>query len=102
MLNLVNTTTIEDIELCVDVFRVKALANQSMGSHVDLLVRDNCNVQEFDYGCGPSSGPIPETGIFRVDEDCTYEEGNDEYDEDVDDNCNGDADVEADGHASSF
>ena len=26
----------------------------------------------------------------------------DEYDEDVDDECNGDADVEADEHASSF
>ena len=102
MLNLVNTTTIEDIELYVEVVRVKALANQSVGGHVDLLVRDNYNVQEFDYGCGPSRGLILETGVFRVDEDCAYEEGNDEYDEDVDDDCNGDAVVEVDGHASSF
>ena len=99
MLNLVNTTTIEDIELYVEVVRVKALANQSVGGHVDLLVRDNYNVQEFDYGCGPNRGPIPETRVFRVDEGRAYEEGNDE---DVDDDCNGDADVEADGHASSF
>ena len=102
MLNLVNTTTIEDIELYVEVIRVKALANQFVGGHVDLLVRDNYNVQEFDYGCGPSGGLIPETGVFRVDEDRAYEEGNDEYDEDVDDACNGDADVEVDEHASSF
>ena len=76
--------------------------NQSVGGHVDLLVHDNYIVPEFDYGCGPSSGPIPETGVFGVDEDRAYEEGNDEYDEDVDDDCNGDVDVEADGHASSF
>ena len=102
MLNLVNTTTIEDIELYIEVVRFKALVNQSMGGHVDLLVRDNHNVLEFDYGCGPSSGPIPDTGVFGVDEDRAYEEGNDEYDEDIDDDCNGDADIEADGHASSF
>ena len=102
MLNLVYITTIEDIELYIEVVRVKALVNQSVGSHVDLLVRDNYNVPEFDYGCGPSSSPIPNTGVFGVDEDRTYEEGNDEYDEDVDDDCNGDADIEADGHASSF
>ena len=102
MLNLVNTTIIEDIELYFEVVRVKALANQSVGGHVDLLVCDNYNVQDFDYGCGPNSGPIPETGVFRVDEDRAYEEGNDEYDEDVDDDCNGVADVESNGHASSF
>ena len=102
MLNLINTTTIKDIELYIEVIRVKALVNQSVGGHVDLLVRDNYNVLEFDYGCGPSNGPIPKTGIFRVDEDRAYEEGNDEYGEDVDNDCNGDADVESNGHASSF
>ena len=76
--------------------------NQSVGGHVDLLVRDNYNVQEFDYGCGPSRGPVPDTRVFGVDEDRAYEEGNDEYDEDVDDDYNGDADIEADRHASSF
>ena len=40
MLNLVNTTTIEDIELYIEVVRVKALVNQSVGGHVDLLVRE--------------------------------------------------------------
>ena len=38
MLNLVNTTTIEDIELYIEVVRVKALVNQYVGGHVDLLV----------------------------------------------------------------
>ena len=99
MLNLVNTTTIEDIELYVEVVRVKALENQYVGGHVDLLVRDNYNVPEFDYDCGPSSSPLSETGVFGVDEDHAYEESNDE---DVDDDCNGDADVEVHGHASSF
>ena len=69
---------------------------------MDLLVCDNYNVPEFDYGYGPSSGPLPETGVFGVDEDRTYEESNNEYDEDVDDDCNGDEDVEVHGHASSF
>ena len=66
------------------------------------MVRNNYNVPEFDYGCGPSSGSIPDTGVFGVNEDHAYEEDNDEYDKDVDDDCNGDADVEVDGHASSF
>ena len=102
MLNLVNTTTTEEIELYIEIVRVKAQVNQSMGGHVDLLVRDNYNVPEFDYGCGPNSVPIPDTRVFGVDEDRACEEGNDEYDKDVDDDCNGDADVEAYGHASSF
>ena len=102
MLNLVNTTSIEEIELYIEVIRVKAQLNQYVGGHVDLLVRDNYNVAQSDYGCGPSSSLVPDTGPNGDDEDCADEEGNDEYDEDVDDECNGDADVEADGHASSF
>ena len=102
MLNLVNTTTTEEIELYIEVVLVKAQVNQSVDGHVDLLVRDNYNVPEFDYGCGLSSGPIPDTRVFGVDEDRAYEEGNDEYDEDVDDDYNGNENVVADGHASSF
>ena len=78
MLNIVNTTSIKEIELYIEVVRVKAQVNQSVGGHVDLLVRDNYNVAEFDYSCGPSSGPVPDTGVFGDDEDYTYEEGNDE------------------------
>ena len=73
-----------------------------MGGHIDLLVRENYNVAEFDYGCGPSSGPMQDIGVYGDDEDCAYEEANDESDEDVDDESNGDLDVQADGHVSSF
>ena len=59
-----------------------------MGGHIDLLVRNNHNATEFDYGCGPSSGLVPDTGVYGEDEDCAYEEANDESDEDVDDECN--------------
>ena len=100
--NLVNTTTIEEIELYIKVVRVKAQLNQSVGGHIDLFVRDNYNVAQSDYCCGPSSGPVPDTRPNGDDEDNADEEGNDEYDED-DDECDGDdGDVEVDGHASSF
>ena len=103
MLNLVNTTTIEEIELYIEVVQVKAQLNQSVGGHVDLFVRDNYNVAQSDYGCGPSSSPVPDTGPNGDDKDSANEEGNYEYDEDVDDECDGDdGDVEVDGHASFF
>ena len=103
MLNLVNTTTIEEIELYIKVVQVKAQLNQSVGGHVDLFVRDNYIVAQSDYGCGPSSGPVPDTGPNGDDEDNADEEGNDEYDEDVDEEGVGDdGDVEVDGHSSSF
>ena len=102
MFNMVNTTTIEEIELYIEVVRVQAQVNQYVGGHIDLLVRENYNVTEFDYGCGLSSSLVPDTGVCRDDEDCTYEEANDEYDEDVDDESNGDIDVQADGLVSSF
>ena len=102
MLNMVNTTSIEEIELYIEVVRVKPQVNQFMGGHIDLLVRDNYNVAEFDYSCGPSSGQVPNIGVYEDDEDCVYEEANDEFDEDVDDESNGDLDVQADGHVSSF
>ena len=102
MLNMVNTTSIEEIELYIKVVRVKPQVNQSVGGHIDLLVRDNYNVAKFDYGCGPSSSPVPDTGAYGDDEYYAYEEANDESDEDVDDESNGDLDVQADGHVSYF
>ena len=102
MLNMVNITSIEKIELYIEVVRVKPQVNQSVAGHIDLLVHDNYNVAEFDYGCGPCNGPIPNTGVYGDDEDHAYEESNDEFDEDVDDESNGDVDVQADGHVSSF
>ena len=76
--------------------------NQSVGGHIDLLVCYNYNVAEFDYGCGPSSGLVPDTGVYGDDENFAYEEANDEFDENVDNESNGDLDVQADGHVSSF
>ena len=102
MLNMVNTTSIEEIELYIEVVRVKPQVNQSVGGHIDLLVHDNYNVAEFDYGCGPSSGPVPNTEVYGNDEDYAYEEVNDESDEDVDDESNGEVDVQSDRHISSF
>ena len=67
-----------------------------MGSHTDLLVCENDNVVEFDYGCGPTSGLASDTnrcGVYGDDEDYEYEEANVESNEDVDDECNGDLDV---------
>ena len=83
----------------IEVVRVKPQVNQSVGGHIDLLVRDN-NVAEFDSGCGPSSSLVPKIGVYGDDEDCAYEEVSDESDEDVDNELNGDADVQADGHVS--
>ena len=79
--------------------------NQFVGAYTNLLVRENDNVTEFDYGCGPSSSTALDTdrcGVYGDDEDCEDEEANDESDEDVDDEYNGDLDVQDDGHVSSF
>ena len=48
MLNMVNTTSIKEIELYIEVVQVKPQVNQYMGDHIDLLIRDNYNVVEFD------------------------------------------------------
>ena len=105
MLNMVNTTSMKEIELYIEVDRVKPQVNQSVGCYIDLLVPENYNVEEFNYGCGPSRGPTPDTdicGVYANNEDCKYDEANVESDEDVDDESNGDLDVQADGHVSPF
>ena len=56
---------------------------------------------EIDYGCGPSSSPVLDTGAYGDDDACAYEEGNDESVED-DDDYDDDLHVQADGHVSSF
>ena len=100
---MVNTIGIEEIELYIEVVRVKPQVNQSVGDYIDLFVPENYNVAEFDYGCGPSSGPTPDTnrcGVYANDEDYEYDEANVESNEDVDDESNGDLDVKVDGHVS--
>ena len=52
--------------------------NQSVGGHIDLLVRENYNVIEFDLGCGLINDQIPNVGVYGDDEDYAYEEANDE------------------------
>ena len=96
MLSMVNTTAIEEIELFVEVVRINRQANQSMS------VAENENVAEIDYGCGPSSGPVLDTGVYGDDNACAFEDDNDESDEDVDDEYDDDLHVQADGHVSSF
>ena len=96
MLNMINTTSMEEIELYIEVVRVKPQVNQYVGGYTDLLIRENDNVAEFDYGCERSSGPVPDIercGVYGDDEDCEYEEANDKSDEDVDDESNGNLDV---------
>ena len=66
MLNMVNTTSIEEIELYIEVVRVKPQVYQSVGGHIDLLVRDNYNDAEFDYGCGSSSSPILDKKLLAL------------------------------------
>ena len=76
-----------------------------MGGYTDLFVLKNYYVAKFDYGCGPSSGPAPDTdrcGVYANDEDYEYDKANVKSNEDVDDESNGDLDVQVDGHVSSF
>ena len=75
--------------------------NQSTGTYTNLLFGGNFNVEELDYGCGPSNTPIDITDrceVNEVDQDCEDETG----DEDGDDESDGDGDVQADGHVPSF
>ena len=50
MLKMVNTTSMEEIELYIEVVQVKPQVNQSMGGYTYLFVPENYNVIEFDYG----------------------------------------------------
>ena len=79
MLNMVSTIGMEEIELYIEVIRVKTQVNQYVSGYTDLLVRKNDKVVEFDYGCGPISSQELDTDIYRVygdNEDYEYEEAN--------------------------
>ena len=69
-------------------------------TYTDLLLRENINVEELDYGCGPSSAPMNvEVDRYEVnegDQDCEDDGGN----EDGDDESDGD--VQVDRHFPSF
>ena len=77
MLKLVNTYEIDEIELYLETMRVKPQVNQSVGTYTDLLLRGNDDVEELDYGCGPSSTPvivIDRCEVYGDDEDCEDQE----------------------------
>ena len=95
MLNMVNTTVIEEIELFVEVVRIHRQENRSIG------VAEIENLAAIDHGCGPSSGPVQDTGPYGDDDGCDYEEGNDESAEDADE-YDDDLHAQAGGHVSSF
>ena len=95
MLNMVNTTVIEEIELFVEVVRIRRQENRSIG------VAEIEKLAEIDHGYGPSSGLLLDTGAYGDDDACAYQEGNDEYGED-DDEYDDDLHVQADGLVSSF
>ncbi|KAL6345799.1 hypothetical protein AAG906_017551 [Vitis piasezkii] len=70
MLKLVNTFGMDEIEL-----------GQFLGNFTQLLLGQNDNVEEFEYGCGPSSAPVAMTYECRADEneeECESQEGDDQ------------------------
>ena len=99
MLKLVNTIGIEEIELYLQLVRVKPQVNQSIGTYTNLLLIRNVNVEELDYGRGLSSALVAVTDRCEVNED-NQDCENEEDDEDGDDESDGDGD--GDVHVSSF
>ena len=72
MLKLVNTVGMEEIELYLNIERVKPQVNQSVGTYTDLLLGGNVNVEELDNGCGTSSSLVDVTDKCEVYEDDEY------------------------------
>ena len=61
--------------------------NQLVGTYTDLLIGGNFNVEELDYGCGPSSVPVAVTDRCEVkedDQDCEDEGGDEDGDYEID------------------
>ena len=101
MLKLVDIARMEEIELYAQLVCVKPQVNQSAGTYTNLLLGGNFNIEEFDYGCRPSSSPFVVTDRCEVNkdgQDCEDEAG----DEDGDDESDGDGEVRVDGHVPSF
>ena len=101
MLKSVNIAGMEEIELHLQLEHVKPQVNQLVGTYTNLSHGENFNVEEFDYGCGPSSAPVAITDRCEVnenDQDCEDEGG----DKDGDDKSDGHGDVKANRHVSSL
>ena len=101
MLKLVDTTRMKEIELYVQLVHVKPQMNQSTGTYTNLLLGENFNVEELDYGCGISSAPTVVTDRCEVNED-DYDCEDETSDDEGDDESDGDGDVQANGHVLSF
>ena len=70
MLKLVNTFGMDEIELYIEQVPLQPqVRGQLLGNFTHLLLGENDNVEEFEYGCGPSSAPIAMTYERRADED---------------------------------
>ena len=59
------------------------MRGQLLGNFTHLLLGENDNVEEFEYGCGPSSTPVTMTYECRADADedekeCESQEGDDQ------------------------
>ena len=86
MLKLVNTFGMDEIELYIEQVSVQPrVRGQLLGNFTQLLLGQNDNVEEFEYGCGPSSAPVAMTYECRADEDededeeeCESQEGDDQ------------------------
>ncbi|RVW50294.1 Serine/threonine-protein phosphatase 7 long form-like [Vitis vinifera] len=72
----------DEIELYIEQVPVQPrVRGQLLGNFTQLLLGQNDNVEEFEYGCGPCSAPVAMTYECRADEDeeeCESQEGDDQ------------------------
>ena len=57
------------------------VSGQLLGNFTQLLLKENDNVEEFEYGCGPSSASVAITYECKANEDeeeCESQEGDDQ------------------------
>ena len=84
---------------------VNPQVNQSTSTYTNLLFGENLNVEELDYGCGPSSALVVVTDRCEVnedDQDCEDEAADEYGDDESNGDGDGDEDVQAYGHVPSF
>ncbi|RVW77125.1 Serine/threonine-protein phosphatase 7 long form-like [Vitis vinifera] len=83
-----------EIELYIEKVPVQPwMRGQLLGNFTQLLLGQNDIVEEFEYGCGPSSASVAMTYEYRVDEDeeeCESQEGDDQSERAEDVQHNGD------------
>ena len=96
MLKLVNTFGMDEIELYIEQMSIQPqVRGRLLGNFTHLLLEENDNVEEFEYGFGPSSALVVMTYQCRADEDkeeCESQES--------DDQSEGAKDIQHDGHGA--